>query len=148
MRYVGTRRQPLTRGEVGAVLDRATEHWHGHGFGPLAVVERVGGVVVGDAGLQLLEDGPDVELTYTLARSAWGHGYATEAAVAVLEWGFGDLGLERIVGVTYPENTASRRVLEKAGLRRLGTRHCYGADLDEYVADRPGTSAGRGRRQA
>ena len=43
------------------------------------------------------------------------------------------LDLARIVGVTYPENVASQRVLEKAGMRRLGLRHCYGTDLVEYA---------------
>jgi ribosomal-protein-alanine N-acetyltransferase len=55
----------------------------------------------------------------------------------VLEWGFGELGLTRIVGVAYPDNTASQRVLQKVGMRRLGLRHCYGAELVEYVAERP-----------
>lgn len=136
MRYVGTRREPLTRDEVRDALRRAAAHWKEHAFGPLAVVERSGGTLVGDAGLQLLEAGPDVELTYTLARGVWGRGYASEAAAAVLAWSFDTLGLERVVGVTDPENAASQRVLEKAGLRRLGVRHCYGADLIEYAIDR------------
>jgi len=136
MRYVGTRREALTRDEVRAALGRTAEQWERYGFGPLAVIERAGGALVGDAGLQLLESGPDVELTYTLARAAWGRGYATEAATAILEWGFEALGLERVVAVADPANAASRRVLAKAGMRRLGVRRCYGADLIEYAIDR------------
>jgi ribosomal-protein-alanine N-acetyltransferase len=148
MRYVGVERRPLAREQLRGSLDRVAVHWRDHGFGPLAVVGRAGGALVGECGLQLLEGGPDVELTYTLARTVWGHGYATEAAGAVLDWGFGDLGLRRIVAVTYPENVASQRVLEKLGMRRTGRRRCYGADLDEFVAGRPGESAGSGRREA
>jgi len=133
MRYVGSRRAPWTSEEVGEALDRVEAHWREHGFGPLAVVERATGVVTGECGLQLLEEGPDVELAYTLARGVWGRGYAAEAAAAVLKWGFGTLGLARVVGVTYPENLASQRVLEKVGMRRLGLRHCYGSDLVEFA---------------
>ncbi len=144
MRHVGSRRQPWTREETREALERAAAHWHTHGFGSLAVVERTGGVLVGECGLQLLEDGPDIELTYTLARAFWGRGYATEAAAAALEWGFGTLRLARIVGVAYPENADSQRVLEKVGMHRVGVRRCYGAELVEFAAERlagPGASA-------
>ena len=133
MRYVGSSRAPWSPEKVRDALDRVDAHWREHGFGPLAVVEQGAGVVVGECGLQLLEEGPDIELAYTLARGVWGRGYATEAAAAALKWGFGVLDLARIVGVTYPENVASQRVLEKVGMRRLGLRHCYGADLVEYA---------------
>jgi ribosomal-protein-alanine N-acetyltransferase len=142
MRFVG-RGVPLDRDGLAASQARVLEHWRRRGFGPLAVVERATGRLVGEGGLQLLEGGPDVEVTYTLARSVWGRGYATEVAAAVLEWGFGRLGLRRIVGVAYPDNSASQRVLEKVGMRRLGLRRCYGADLVEYVAERPADGTAR-----
>jgi len=135
MRFVG-RGLPLDRDRLVASQAAVIEHWARHGFGPLAVVERATGGLVGECGLQLLEGGPDVEVTYTLARAAWGRGYATEAAAALLAWGFGELGLTCIVGVAYPANTASQRVLEKVGMRRAGLRRCYGAELVEYVAER------------
>ena len=75
---------------------------------------------MGEAGLQYLEDGPDMELGYTLARAAWGRGYATEAAGAVLRWAFAGLRLHRMVAVADPANAASLRVLEKLGMTRLG----------------------------
>ena len=53
-----------------------------------------------------------------LARDAWGRGYATEAARALVAAGFAQLGLRRIVATCDPANAASARVLEKAGLRR------------------------------
>ena len=59
------------------------------------MVERASGRLVGEAGLQVLEAGPDVELTYTLARDAWGRGYATEAGARVLRWAFAGLRLPR-----------------------------------------------------
>jgi RimJ/RimL family protein N-acetyltransferase len=131
MRFVGAERKPLTGAGVKALVRAAGGHWSRHGFGLLAIVEPTTGRVVGEAGLQLLEGGPDVELGYTLSRSAWGRGYATEASRAVLRWAFAGLGLERVVAVADPANTTSLRVLDKLGMRRLGLRHCYGARMAE-----------------
>jgi RimJ/RimL family protein N-acetyltransferase len=64
---------------------------------------------------------PDyVELGYRFQRSAWGRGYATEGARALLAHGFGRLGRERISARTLLGNNASQRVMEKCGLRRVG----------------------------
>jgi RimJ/RimL family protein N-acetyltransferase len=131
MRYVGTERRPLTGNGVMALMRTADGHWSRHGFGLLAVAERESGRVIGEAGLQVLEAGPDIELGYTLARAAWGHGYATEAAQAVLRWAFAWLRLERVIAVADPVNEASLRVLAKVGMRRLGTRRCYGTQMTE-----------------
>ncbi|MFD1371730.1 GNAT family N-acetyltransferase [Actinoplanes sichuanensis] len=60
------------------------------------------------------------EFGYTLARSAWGRGFATEAATAVLAYAFDRVGLHRVAATCDPANTASRRVLEKAGLTYEG----------------------------
>ncbi|MFE4533570.1 GNAT family N-acetyltransferase [Streptomyces scopuliridis] len=62
-----------------------------------------------------------VELGYRLHRSAWGHGYATEGARALVRAAFTGLGTERVTAQTMTVNTASRRVLEKAGLSYVRT---------------------------
>ncbi len=122
MRYVGAERRPLTGNAVQVLMRTADGHWADHGFGLLAIVERASGRVVGEAGLQFLEAGPDVEIGYTLSHAAWGRGYATEAARAVLRWAFAGLRLERVVAVADPANAASLHVLDKLGMRRLGMR--------------------------
>ncbi len=61
------------------------------------------------------------ELGYRLRRTAWGQGYATEGSLALLEHGFGTIGLTRIWADTRPANTGSQRVLEKCGLSLVGT---------------------------
>jgi len=132
MRFVGEERRPLRADGVRALVAAADAHWDEHGFGLLAVVERATGRVVGEAGLQLLEAGPDIELGYTLARAAWSRGYATEAARAVLRWGFAGLRLHRVVAVADPANAASLQVLDKLGMARLGMRDCYGARMAEH----------------
>ena len=84
--------------------------------------------VIGHCGLQRLEDGDEVEVGYYLGRSAWGQGYATEAARASLAYGFDECGLSSIVAVVRHENAASRHVLEKLGMRAERDGVFYGAD--------------------
>lgn len=60
------------------------------------------------------------EVFYALLHTKWNRGYATEAAKAMLEFGFHHLKLQRIIGFIHPDNIGSRRVLEKAGLKEIG----------------------------
>lgn len=57
-----------------------------------------------------------MELGYRLAKAVWGRGYATEGSRALIDKGFSELGVERVVAHTMTVNTGSRRVMEKAGL--------------------------------
>jgi RimJ/RimL family protein N-acetyltransferase len=81
-----------------------------------------------------------VELGYYFGRAAWGKGYATEAAAAVLAWGFDDVGLDRIVAVARPFNHASKRVLGKLVFRYVGAGHHYDVDTELWEKSRPGAS--------
>lgn len=63
-----------------------------------------------------------IQTGFTLKKPAWGKGYATEMAVAVLRYGFTDLELPRIAGMASLRNHASQRVLLKIGLERRGER--------------------------
>jgi RimJ/RimL family protein N-acetyltransferase len=65
----------------------------------------------------------DVELGYRLRKSAWGKGYATEGSRALIRKGFIELGVQRVFAGTMAVNVASRRVMEKAGLRLVRTFH-------------------------
>jgi RimJ/RimL family protein N-acetyltransferase len=105
-----------------------------HGFSIWAVLERDGGELVGDCGLQMLEGGPDVEVGWRMAPDRRGRGYATEAGRAALAAGFGALGLERIVAVAHPANVASRRVMEKLGMTLVGPGRHYGGETVLYEA--------------
>lgn len=60
----------------------------------------------------------EAEIGYALSRAAWGHGYATEAANALLGFGFDTLRLHRITAGCWANNVASARVMEKIGMRR------------------------------
>ena len=83
----------------------------------VAVVAKATERVLGGAALKMLERDPlSGELGYTLHPSAWGQGYGTELARAILAFGFRDLGLDRIWASCRPENLGSRRILKKVGL--------------------------------
>ena len=79
--------------------------------------------------------GPDVELGYTLARSAWGRGYATELGGALVEYAFTVLRVPRVVAQVEPANTASRHVLAKLGMTERAERTAYGRPHLLYVLD-------------
>ena len=82
----------------------------------------VDGELVGTIGLQLGEDVYRLsgEIGYWLGEDHWGRGIATEAVLALTDWAFSTLGLLRIHAMVFEANTASRRVLEKAGYRMEG----------------------------
>jgi RimJ/RimL family protein N-acetyltransferase len=126
MRYVGHGVVGKPAG-VERMLDEYIAHQIRHGFSVWAVIERTTGTLIGDAGLFTRPDG-DVELGYTLRHSAWGCGYATEAAGAWVQAAFGELGLDALVAQTDLPNTRSARVLEKLGFRSAGTRMAYGRE--------------------
>ncbi|MBA3715650.1 MAG: GNAT family N-acetyltransferase [Pyrinomonadaceae bacterium] len=118
--------------------------WIEHGFGWWAVEHKETGKMLGYCGLRHIDDAPDVDLGYCLARECWGRGYATEGARASLRYGFEELQLEQIYGVIAPDNTASLRVLEKLGMRyRKAAPYCdwahdlayYAVTRDEYRSD-------------
>ena len=123
--------------ESRQALEGKLRHVQVHGFGLLAVTDREDGAFLGWAGLQHLEDGPEVELGYYLGRPAWGRGLGTELARALVHHASAELGLGRIVAVVRPGNHASQRVLAKAGLRPERTGHHYGAEVHVWAADLP-----------
>ncbi|HEY5610095.1 MAG TPA: GNAT family N-acetyltransferase [Thermoanaerobaculia bacterium] len=76
--------------------------------------------LVGSVGLKVKADHARAELGYWIGLAYWGRGYATEAARAMLEYGFDVMGLNRIFAGYFPRNPASGRVLEKIGMKRDG----------------------------
>ena len=130
--------------ESRSSLERKIRHFEEHGFGMMAVVDRSEDALLGFAGLQLMEGGPEVEIGYYLGRRAWGRGLATELAHALVELAFTELELARLVAVVRPENEASKRVLTKAGLRFEGLEHHYGADVELWSMAQPASAESSG----
>jgi ribosomal-protein-alanine N-acetyltransferase len=113
-------------GRSRQVVEAFVAHWKDHGFGVWAVIDRASGRLIGQCGLKHLPESPEIEALYALERARWGGGLASEAAGAALHHGFTAVGLPRIVAVTRPDNHASRRVMEKLGMRYEGELLVYG----------------------
>ena len=105
------------------------ERFAGYGF--WAAIEKTTGAFLGWFSVRPRDERqPDVaELGYRLNRAAWGRGYATEGARALIDHGFTVLGLERIYATTYQDNLASRRVMEKVGMTLVRSYRLTPADL-------------------
>ncbi len=111
---------PRSRAEA---LEELEWHRHGHpknpNLGLWATLLKPEGKFIGRCGLLPweIEGQSEVEVAYTIDRAHWGQGLATEAAGAILRYGFERLGLPRLVCLIDPLNAASQRVAEKIGMR-------------------------------
>jgi RimJ/RimL family protein N-acetyltransferase len=125
-----------TRAETDAAFDRISAGIAERGWGMWAV--DLDGEFVGFTGLAVPRFDahfmPATEIGWRLARHTWGHGYATEAARAVLAFAFDELELAEVVSFTTVDNMPSRRVME-----RIGMTHDPADDFDhpKLEADSP-----------
>lgn len=91
-------------------------------FGPYFMIRKADGVVVGEIGCSLNVDSATGKVGYTVVEPCWGRGYATEALRALLAHVLAEPDVDRVVAETMVEHIASRRVMEKAGMRYCGQR--------------------------
>jgi RimJ/RimL family protein N-acetyltransferase len=121
MRYIGAGRL-RTREETRAGLEHVIGDWDRKGYGLFSVDSAETGEFLGWVTLAeplfLPEVLPAVEIGWRFLRAHWGHGFATEAARATMRFAFDDRGFERLVSIRHVDNHASRRVMEKLGMRR------------------------------
>ncbi|MFK0049437.1 GNAT family N-acetyltransferase [Streptomyces sp. NPDC090741] len=117
----------LTREQSDAVAARMQAEFDERGFGWWALERRETGEFVGRAGLDVVDEGMPfagvdvadvVDVGWRLTRSAWGHGYATEAGLACLAFGFEALGLAEIIATTTVANVRSQSVMRRIGMTR------------------------------
>lgn len=110
---------PLTREQSDDFVDRIGAHFDAHGWGLWAVEVADSNAFIGYVGLWTPSWNPAlVEVGWRLARASWGNGFATEAARAAIDDGFGRLDLPEIVSFTAVDNIRSQRVMQKIGMRR------------------------------
>ena len=118
---------PIAMRYFGVIFDRPRmdkwvrdnlEHEKQHGFSLLSVILKDNGEVIGDCGLETdkIDGQTMVGLGFDFRRLYWGKGYATEAARAVLKYGFTHFEFDRISGWIDPENAPSQRVAERIGM--------------------------------
>jgi RimJ/RimL family protein N-acetyltransferase len=112
----------LARADSDLLIDRIEARFDELGYALWAVEVVDGGAFAGFVGLAPAtfeaHFTPAVEVGWRLAREHWGRGYATEAARAVLAFGFGQVGLDEIVSFTVPANVRSWSVMERLGMTR------------------------------
>lgn len=134
MKYVGDR-NVQTKEQVEAFIRAGLGYFEKYGMDFFSVFEKSTGHFVGQAGLFHLRfdtTQSEVELAYRLHKRYWGLGYATELATALIEYGFTQLSLLKIIAVHHPDNLASKRVIEKAGMHACGTMNYNGTEYPCY----------------
>ena len=123
----------LDRTKMEKWIRRNLDHQDRYGYGLFSVILKESGELVGDCGLEHMEvDGmPEVEIGYDFLSSYWGRGLATEAASAVRDYAFEQLGLTRLISLIRTHNKASMRVAEKMGMTR--EKEWASGDIKYYV---------------
>lgn len=148
MRWIGdgsvyrwSRDTALKKYQAGIAAGRGTTE-----LGNLAVYAGNPGLYIGWCGITVSRFLDHAELGYRYCRDAWGRGYATEAAAAVLAESFRKTDIEQVAAVVHPRNTASLRVLEKLGFTLSHTRFSRpaGGELPVFVLDRDDFNAPAG----
>lgn len=130
MRYI---REPQNRRETENWIRLVSSRWQKEKLGFCGVVEKKSGVLTGWCGVWRLSETDEVEIGYAIAKKFWRRGFATEAAEALLQYTFAQIKPDKITAVAEPENTASRRVMEKLGMKFIRTDQFYERQLVQYA---------------
>ena len=93
--------------------------WAERGHGLVAIIERATGRFIGRAGLKYWPQLDETEVGWVLRRDAWGHGFATEAGRACLNWGFESLQVRYLTAMIRPDNARSIHVAKRLGMSPL-----------------------------
>ncbi len=114
-------------------------HWESRGFGLWTVVEKASGEVIGCVGLQQWDGWPGVELAWVIHRSRWGLGFATEAALAALEWTWTRTEIDHLISLINADDLRSMRVAVKVGeqFERADVDPINGESIHVYGIRRP-----------
>ncbi|MCZ7416771.1 GNAT family N-acetyltransferase [Streptomyces sp. WMMC897] len=136
-RYLPAFDAERTRERVGHFVAQ----WAERGYGLFAVERKGTGDFLGRVGLIHWEQFDEVEVGWTLRRDAWGHGYATEAARACVDFGFARCGKPYLTCNIHPDNAPSFRVAERLGYRRFREDTLLGMPVVVNRLDRSAHSA-------
>ena len=115
LRYTG---EPLTKSveEMERAITARIKSYEDEGFGRWATILKENNQFIGWAGLKYLPEFDEIDVGYRFFQEYWGKGIATEASRAVLDYGFNQLGIEKIIAIAMKENKASIRVMQKIGM--------------------------------
>ncbi len=145
MRYIGSG-EAIDRDRSRQSLERMIAGLEADGFGQLAVERKEDGVFIGRCGLLVWDaeawtptraseaEGPvEIEVGYLLGPEHWGHGYATEAAIAVRDWALANLRPERLIALIQPGNDRSSGVARKLDMEPTGEVEIFGKRAVVYA---------------
>lgn len=117
-RYIGGQ---LSRAPAWRKFLQMPGAWMIQGYGMFAVVEKASGRWIGQTGPWQPEGWPGTEVGWSFLRSAWGNGYAREAAIAAIDWTFANLGWTEVIHSIHPDNHPSQALAARLGSRKRGT---------------------------
>jgi RimJ/RimL family protein N-acetyltransferase len=133
--------RPVDRNESWRILAWLLGHWQLRGYGSWAVEEKGTKSFVGRVGLFHPEGWPGIEISYVLARSFWGKGYATEGGRAAMTYAFHEFKIPRLISLIHPDNRASVSVAEKLGETFEREMDFNGRTILVYGRDNPAKNA-------
>lgn len=130
MRFI---REPQNRNETVNWIKLVSGRWRAEKLGFCALIEKQTDEFLGWCGVWRLPETDELEVGYAIVKRFWGCGLAPEAAAKFIEYAFAEIKPEKIVAVAEPENAASRRVMEKLGMRFVKTGIFYERELVQYA---------------
>ena len=134
MRYLGGK--PIDRLEAWRNMAFHVGHWQMRGYGHFAVEEKSTGKFIGRIGFLDPVGWPAFEVGWTLARHAWGKGYATEGGRRALDYAFNELDKSHVISLINPNNKGSIAVAERLGEKLEGETELFGTTVLIYGIDR------------
>jgi len=123
----------ISRDRARQALEDSLATFQSRDFGLWLAHARVGGQLIGFAGLRPFDD--DIEVIYGVVPAWWRQGYAREMAIAMFGYAFDRIGLPRVLGQTDPPNLGSIGVMRSLGMRRLSDLSRNGCPLVRYVIE-------------
>ncbi len=136
LRYFPTSGAPSLE-RTTRIVARQIEQWQTIGYGWWALTLPAADRLIGWCGLQFLPETDETEVGYLLAQPFWGQGLATEAAQATVAYAFEQCDFIELIGITHPDNLASQRVLQKAGMVFTRADRYFNMDCFRYAVTAP-----------
>lgn len=138
--YLGNR--PVKdKKEVEKIIDFIRKQYAENGIGRWAIIEKATNNFIGWTGLKLVREMTNnhinyYDLGYRLIKKYWGQGYATESALASLQYGFNKLQLEEIYAAAHLENNASNKILKNIGFNKVETFFYDNSEHNWYILNK------------
>ena len=127
----------FTREQMSGWLQRNLDHQNEFGYGLFSVILKESGELIGDCGLEQMQDQGAAELGYDFRSDFWNQGFATEAALAVRDYALNVLQLPRLISLIRVGNLSSKRVAEKVGMMLAEEFTRDGIQYWKYAIERP-----------